>query len=76
MRRFYFDRQTDASGTSGVGAVVEGVLFSDGRVALRWRTERSSICIYESIEDTIFIHGHDGATGLVWVDETASEPAA
>ena len=31
MRRFYFDRQTDVSGTSGTGAVVEGVQFGDGR---------------------------------------------
>lgn len=74
MRRFYFDRQTDVSGTSGTGAVVEGVEFSDGQVVLRWRTEHSSICIYRSVEAAIYIHGHDGATNLRWVDDEPSEP--
>ena len=76
MRRFYFDRQTDVSGTSGTGAVVEGVQFSDGQVVLRWRTQpHSSVCIYRSIEAAVYIHGHDGATNLTWVDDVESVPA-
>ena len=76
MRRFYFDRQTDVSGTSGTGAVVEGVEFSDGQVVLRWRTSpHSSVSIYKSIEAAVYIHGHDGATNLVWVDDEPSEYA-
>lgn len=74
MRRFYFDRQTDVSGTSGTGAVVEGVQFSDGTVVLRWLTYLSSISIYKSIEDCIEIHGHDGSTNLHWVDDEPSQP--
>jgi len=76
MRRFYFDRQTDVSGTSGTGAVVEGVQFSDGSVVVHWLTALSSISVYKSIEECIFIHGHDGSTNLHWFDETASEPHA
>jgi hypothetical protein len=69
LRRFTFDRQTDVSGTSGTGAVVEGVEFSDGQVVLRWRTvPHSSICIYKSIEAAIYIHGHNGSTNLRWLD--------
>lgn len=74
MRRFYFDRQTDVSGTSGRGAVVEGVQFSDGQVVVRWLTFLSSIAVYKSIEDAIAIHGHDGSTDLHWCDEEPSYP--
>jgi hypothetical protein len=74
MRRFYFDRQTDVSGTSGTGAVVEGVQFSDGSVYLRWMTHLSSWAHYRSIEECVEIHGHGGATNLVWVDEVPSDP--
>ena len=74
MRRFYFDRQTDVSGTSGTGAVVEGVQFRDGSVAVHWLTALSSWSLYRSIEECVAIHGHNGATCLVWVDEEPSDP--
>lgn len=74
MRRFYLDRSEDVSGTSGTGAVVEGVEFSDGSVALRWLTHLSSWAHYRSIEECVEIHGHGGATNLVWVDEEPSRP--
>jgi hypothetical protein len=74
MKRFYFDRQTDASGASGTGSVVEGVQFSDGTCVVHWLTAISSIGIYESIEDAIAIHGHGGATNLVWMDDIPSVP--
>ena len=69
MRRFYFDRQTDVSGLSGTGAVVEGVQFSNGQVVIHWLTHLTSISIYESIEMAIAIHGHEGSTDLHWIDE-------
>lgn len=75
MRRFYFDRQTDVSGTSGTGAVVEGVEFSDGSVAVHWMTVLSSWSLYKSIEECVAIHGHNGSTNLMWVDLEASDPA-
>jgi prepilin-type processing-associated H-X9-DG protein len=70
MRRFYFNRTNDVSGTSGTGVVAEGVQFSDGRVALRWVTsdQPSSTVVYDSIEDCQAIHGHGGGTTVVWVD--------
>lgn len=73
MRRFYFVRQTDVSGTSGTGAVCEAVLLSDGRVVLRWLTYLSSIAIYNSLADAIAIHGHDGSTDIEWIDAEPSE---
>lgn len=70
MKRFYFQRTNDVSGTSGVGIVAEGVQFSDKRVALRWITDDapSSTVVYDSIEDAKAIHGHGGGTEIVWVD--------
>ncbi len=68
MRRFRFNRLEDVSGTSGTGHVVEGVQFTDGTVALRWRGEHPSTATYASIDDAIWVHGHDGKTILEWID--------
>lgn len=70
-RRFELHRETDVSGVSGTGAVAEGVEFSDGVAALRWRTEFTSTAIYASIAELEAIHGHGGATSIVWVDTDA-----
>lgn len=69
MRRFHLQRDTDVSGVSGTGKVAEGVLFSDGAVALRWVTGdyRSTVC-WCSIRGVEAIHGHGGATRIVWDD--------
>jgi hypothetical protein len=56
------------SGMSGTGLVTEGVIFSDGSVAMRWCTDVSSVCFYKSIEDVEYIHGHDGATVVKYID--------
>lgn len=67
-RRFVLNRTEDPSGTSGVGIVAEGVRFSDGVVTLRWITSLRSTAVYESVDDLVAIHGHDGATTVVWAD--------
>lgn len=68
MRLFRLVRSEDVSGVSGTGVVAEGILFSDGHVALRWCTEgpRSTV-IWEAIGDVVAIHGHDGRTQIAWV---------
>lgn len=68
MRRFVLDRAVDVSGTSGTGLVAEGIVFSDGTTVLRWTVALTSTAIYDSIEDLIEIHGHNGSTVLRWVD--------
>ncbi|NJK45581.1 MAG: hypothetical protein HC933_16070 [Pleurocapsa sp. SU_196_0] len=72
MRRFYLEREHDVSGVSGLGRVAEGVLFSDGRVSMRWMSKRSGIVIHKSLEDVVAIHGHGGASELVFVDAEGS----
>jgi hypothetical protein len=71
-RRFVLERSEDVTGISGTGAVVEGLQFSDGSVALRWLSTHSSIAIYRSIEDVEIIHGHNGATVVKWIDQDAT----
>lgn len=49
MRRFVFQRNEDVSGTSGTGIVAEGVQFTDGTVAVRWRSMIASHVIYLNV---------------------------
>jgi hypothetical protein len=36
----------------------EGVVFSDGRVAVRWLTAVRSVSVWDSMDDLLKIHGH------------------
>lgn len=69
MRRFLLRRVEDISGISGVGDVAEGVLFSTGKTVLQWTTEFRSVAIYDSLDELMTIHSHDGRTLLVWLDQ-------
>jgi hypothetical protein len=64
---FLLVREEDVSGVSGTGVVAEGVQFSDGKVALRWRGDKASTVVWDSIEDAMAIHGHDGKTRVDWL---------
>lgn len=68
MRRFYLQRLEDETGISGTGKVVEGVMFSDGSVALRWLSNLTSWAIYRSMAEVEAIHGHGGKTVVDWLD--------
>lgn len=70
-KRFVLQRNKDISGLSGTGVVAEGVQFSDGRVAVRWRPSKhgsGNTASWDSVEELIAIHGHEGATVIRWVD--------
>lgn len=69
FRRFYFRRDRDDHGVSGTGVVVLGVQFPNGRVVVQWQGDKPSTVVWDSVEDAIAIHGHDGATQLVWIDD-------
>lgn len=70
-RRFYLQRIVDETGVSGVGIVAHGVVFPDGLVALRWASAfPTSVVFHErGIESVEAVHGHNGNTRIVWVDE-------
>jgi galactose-1-phosphate uridylyltransferase len=65
MRLFHFYRVEDESGVSGTGPVVEGVQFTNGWCALRWISNKSSLCFYQSLDEVKAIHGHGGKTEIV-----------
>jgi hypothetical protein len=67
-RRFVLERNVDESGVSGTGHVADGIVFWNGKCALSWRTEHTSVAVYDSINTVEAIHGHDGSTRVVWVD--------
>jgi hypothetical protein len=69
VRRFQLERDEDASGVSGTGVVAQGVQFDDGSCAMRWLTATSSTAVYASADDVEAIHGHEGRTRLVWLDD-------
>lgn len=67
---FSLYRQTDVTGVSGTGIVAEGVQFSGGLCVMQWCVsgQPNSVSHWDSVEDLIAIHGHDGATTVVWED--------
>lgn len=70
-RRFILNRHRDSSGVSGRGIVAEGVQFTDGTVVVRWMTETPSTILYGDIASVVKLHGHAGATEIVWRDRQA-----
>lgn len=67
MRPFVLARKEDVSGVSGEGIVAEGVEFTDGTCALSWLTKHKSHALYPNIKELESIHGHDGATIIIFV---------
>jgi hypothetical protein len=62
MRMFELVRHHDVSGVSGTGIVAEGVVWTDGAVALRWYGEHPSTADWLSLDDLLAVHGHEGDT--------------
>ncbi|GHI91304.1 hypothetical protein [Streptomyces olivaceus] len=65
---FHLQRDRDVSGVSGTGRVANGVLWPDGTVAVRWVGDRPSTVHWDRIADAEAVHGHGGATRLVWAE--------
>lgn len=79
-RRFVVERTVDVSGVSGRGTVVEGVVFSDGYGASHFLNQTPQkepsttvwhLPWYRRVgpDPVTKIHGHDGASKVVWLDE-------
>lgn len=69
MELFILERDVDVSGVSGTGRVAEGVVFTDGTAVVRWITgEHHSTVVWESVDALLAIHGHGGATRVVFGD--------
>lgn len=89
MRYFELHRDDDVSGVSGEGVVADGVVFDlptdmtfpdglrlflpSGWVRLRWRGPRRSVVLWDSLGAAQDVHGHGGATRVVFVDRPAAD---
>ena len=71
LRRFVLQRDEDETGISGTGVVAEGVEFTDGIVVMKWVVGefRSIVTWVQGIHAVEEIHGHNGKTHVVWLDE-------
>lgn len=58
VRIFYIVRHGDESKVSGVGRVLDGVIFPDGTCVVRWCTKKapSSTAIYKNFKEFKDIH--------------------
>ncbi|KKL71868.1 hypothetical protein LCGC14_2090620 [marine sediment metagenome] len=56
MKYFKVSRKHDESGVSGIGHVIDGIIFDDGTTVIKWLGDMSSIAIYKSFEDFKVIH--------------------
>jgi hypothetical protein len=68
-RRFVLERTEDVSGVSGVGTVADGVVWPNDMVTICWRGDTTSIAVWQHLDDAMKIHGHDGATKAVFIDQ-------
>lgn len=75
-RVFVLQRHIDVGGASGVGLVAEGVEWSDGTVSLRWKGDTPSTTFWQAgISAVEAVHGHGGATELLYLAGSASPPS-
>jgi hypothetical protein len=66
-RLFRLVRHTDVSGVRGTGTLAEGVEWSDGTVAVRWRGRWPSTSSWDGgIEALLAVHGAGGRTQVHW----------
>lgn len=75
MKTFKLVRKHDISGVSGTGIVAEGVEFHDGQCVMSWFGQHHTLEVSPTIESIIAIHGHDGATEVVYDVDYKPDPS-
>ncbi len=83
MRTFVMHRKGDLSLTHDANQhnapdepQFEGVVFSDGKVAIRWLTACRSVSVWDSMEDMLKIHGHpEYGSVLIWHEKEDPDSA-
>ena len=73
IRTFTACRQSDETGISGEGVVIEGCVFATGHCIIHWLTPapRGALAIFDSMGDFVKIHikpHPDNASILTWDD--------
>lgn len=48
----------------------EGVVLTTGKVVIQWRTAIESLCVFDSMDQFMKIHGHpEYGTTIHWMDQ-------
>lgn len=69
ISRFLLIREKDLTGVSGTGEVAEGAVFTNGMVVICWLREPFAMGVYQTLEDLLFVHGHEGQTQVKFIDQ-------
>ena len=70
MKAFHMIRQHDTSKVSGIGHVLDGIIFDDGKTVVKWRGDKSSIGIFNEFRDFLAVHvdSHpENETKIIWL---------
>ncbi len=75
MRLYYLCRKEDISGASGTGRIAEVAEFDDRTVVVRWighwnTAGVASTTVFNSLNDLLKVHGHQGRTDVELIAET------
>lgn len=79
IRTFELHRDQDTTGVTGTGRIAVGVVFEDGTAVTHWLTEVRSTVVWHTVnvgaarEAIERIHGHGGATRVVWIDDAGHD---
>lgn len=76
-RRFTILREADATGISGTGRVLDGVIFHTGQVVVCWRSAFGSITVFENWEafDAVHLRAHpENRAKIIFLDDRTEEP--
>jgi len=69
-RVFTIIRKKDESGVSGKGRVLDGVIFKDGKTVINWRSDKSSVTVFDTFDEFKQIHIDSHAknkTEIIWL---------
>lgn len=72
IRKFHLKRNVDESGVSGTGIVAVGVVLPSGKCIIEWTTTQAGVPglgIYDNMEGLEKIHGHKGATQIIYDED-------
>ena len=77
IQTFTVARQSDETGVSGEGVVIEGVLLATGQCIAHWLypRPRGSIAVFDSMNDFITVHikPHPGNRTIITYDDGEQE---
>lgn len=81
-RTFKLIRLQDLTGTTGQGHVASGRVNADGTASIQWTVKArladgtarkiNTTTHFDTWVDVVLLHGHNGATVLIWDDTNES----